>query len=322
MIKSIKNNFSDKRIRIEYMLGNLCNHKCSYCFPGSNEGDYPWPDKEIVKRNLGHLLSKYRENGRTRPILYLIGGEPTLWRDLPEVCDFFRKKFNCEIRISTNGSKSRRWWKEYCRYFDQIEISIHHEFANIEHLKKVGDILYEHDVFFVTNVLMDHRSFDKCKQIIEDLKTSKYDWPILAKVVHFNGKTFYNDDQKVYLEERIRRYPNEEWYNKVGPVEITKLFITLEDDTVKESEGDQWISINNLNYFKGFKCNIGLEQVKIFQNGEITANCRDKIFGYPAPFNLYDENFKDNFNPKFKPITCTKDICSCKSEIAVTKWKI
>lgn len=320
MIKAIENNFSNKRIRIEYMLGNLCNHKCSYCFPGSNEGDHPWPDKDLVKENLGHLLKKYKENGRTEPILYLIGGEPTLWKDLPEVCEYFQKEHNCRIVISTNGSRSRKWWKENSKFFNEILLSVHHEYANIDHLKKVCDVIYENDVFVIANVLMDPRSFKKCQEIIKDLKISNCNWPILSQSVQFNGQTFYSDEQKAYLKNRLKRLPDVDWYDKVGPIEITKLKITLEDDKVLEVEGDQWPSINNLNHFKGFKCNIGLEQVKIFQSGIITANCREKIFGVESPFNLYDSDFKDKFNPKFNSVTCTKNICSCKSEIAVTKW--
>ena len=31
------------RLRIEYMAGNYCNFKCSYCGPHANGGDVRWP---------------------------------------------------------------------------------------------------------------------------------------------------------------------------------------------------------------------------------------------------------------------------------------
>jgi len=322
MITRIDNGFSDKRFRIEYMLGNLCNHKCSYCFPGSNEGDHPWPDKDLVKKNLGHLIEKYKDAGRTDPILYLIGGEPTLWKDLGEVCKYFKEEHGCDIRISTNGSRSRRWWDKNAQYFNAIEMSVHHEFAKVEHLKEVADLIYAKNVFVVANVLMDPSNFNRCAEIISQMQESHNPWPILAKAVHFDGVTFYNDNQKQYLEERIKRYPDELWYKRTGTVDVTKLKIKLDSGEVIETEGDQWPSINNLNKFKGFKCNIGLEQVKIFQDGTIGANCRQKIYGEDIPYNLYDSKFQKNFHPDFSPITCEKNICSCKSEIAVTKWML
>ena len=55
MINRIENNQDPDMVRIEYMPGNTCNHKCHYCFPGSNEGDQGWPDVDIVKQNLSHL---------------------------------------------------------------------------------------------------------------------------------------------------------------------------------------------------------------------------------------------------------------------------
>ena len=39
-------------LTIELMLGNLCNYKCSYCFPGSNEGDHPWANTDTLIKNI------------------------------------------------------------------------------------------------------------------------------------------------------------------------------------------------------------------------------------------------------------------------------
>ena len=55
MITRILNNDDPNLLRIEYMPGNLCNYKCHYCFPGSNEGDVKWPDVDLVLKNLDHL---------------------------------------------------------------------------------------------------------------------------------------------------------------------------------------------------------------------------------------------------------------------------
>ena len=147
MLTKIENNSPSNRLRIEYMLGNFCNYKCNYCFPGSNEGTVPWPNIDIVKENLSHLLDQYRKINKTQIQLYLIGGEPTVWKDLPEFCNFFKTKYSTLINISTNGSRSLKWWKENSKYFDQIEISVHHEYAKLDHLIKVSDIIYESNVF-------------------------------------------------------------------------------------------------------------------------------------------------------------------------------
>ena len=90
-------------LTIEFMLGNTCNYKCSYCFPGSNEGDHPWPDIELLLKNLKHLLDTYVKQGKTVFEFYLVGGEPTIWKDLPILCQFLKNNYNSIIRLSTNG---------------------------------------------------------------------------------------------------------------------------------------------------------------------------------------------------------------------------
>ena len=64
MLTRVINSRKSNVLSIEFMLGNLCNYKCSYCFPGSNEGDHPWPDYELLIKNLKHLLDTYKNKGK------------------------------------------------------------------------------------------------------------------------------------------------------------------------------------------------------------------------------------------------------------------
>ena len=170
MIVEVKNNQPSDTLRIEYMLGNLCNHKCHYCFPGSNEGDQPWPDIDIVKQNLGHLLTHYRNNNKPKSNIFFVGGEPTLWKGLPELCTFLKQEFGTLIEMSSNGSKSVSWWKREAHNFDNVGISVHHEFAKLDHIIKVCDLLYEQGIFVNADVLIDPYNFEKCVETVEYLK--------------------------------------------------------------------------------------------------------------------------------------------------------
>lgn len=308
----ITNNTDPDELCIEYMLGNLCNHKCSYCFPGSNEGDHPWPDVNLAIKNLSILFDHYKKHGKNKFVIYLIGGEPTLWKDLPKFCNYFKLHYNCRIDIATNGSRSLRWWDKNAKCFDSIQISVHREFGNIKHLSNVSDLLYSKNVYLSTNVLMDYKDFEYCKEIVETLKRSKKRFPIIVKTVSINGQTFYNNEQKKYLENRVKRYPNLFWYFKVSKDKQTKL--KLKFDKTTKTTNDDWIILNNLNKFKGWSCNIGVDYIKIFQNGTIGTNCGQFIYG---PYNLYDKNFV--FNPIIHPTTCNQNICRCKSEISIAK---
>jgi len=321
MLTKIENNSPSNRLRIEYMLGNFCNYKCNYCFPGSNEGTVPWPNIDIVKENLSHLLDQYRKINKTQIQLYLIGGEPTVWKDLPEFCNFFKTKYSTLINISTNGSRSLKWWKENSKYFDQIEISVHHEYAKLDHLIKVSDIIYESNVFVNCNVLFDYGHFDKCKKIVEELSNSQYQWPINAKTVNINGQTFYNDTEIQYLENSLKRIPDIDWYYKVSKTDRTKLNLFFDDGSKKELYGDNWIILNNMNQFFGWKCNIGVDFIKVFQDGTIKSNCNQILYNLDYDFNLYDKDFKEKFNPRISPLICQQKLCECGSETAINKQR-
>ena len=70
MIKQVINSQDPKTLRIEYMIGNTCNHKCWYCFKGSNEGEFRWTDDfdATTKRELEDSL----------PLFYATQNKPHL----------------------------------------------------------------------------------------------------------------------------------------------------------------------------------------------------------------------------------------------------
>lgn len=316
MITRIENNQDKELVRIEYMPGNLCNHKCYYCFPGSNEGNIAWPDVELVKQNLSHLLKCYENNGKPKSNLYIVGGEPTLWKGLEELCQYLKDNHDIIIEISTNGTRKIDWWKKNAKNFDHVEVSVHREFANVDHLINVCDTLYEEGVFVNADALIDPQAFDECLDIVEQLKTSKHDWPIIAKIVHFDGTHRYTEEQLEYFTETIKRYPTLEWFESTTRKPLREVTIYNNKDIIKVNN-DNYLITNGLNKFKGWKCNLGVDFVKVFPDGRITGNCQQKLFG-----NLYAPNFIDSYAPVIKPLICNRELCVCSEETVIEKYAI
>lgn len=319
MISKIENDLPKNLLRIELMLGNLCNYKCHYCFPGSNTGDMPWPEYSVLSKNIKHLLDYYKSNGKNLFHFYLVGGETTLWKDLSKFCKFLKENFDVIIEVSTNATRKLDWWEENGSYFDQVGISVHHEQVNIPHIIAVADLLYDKKICLCADVLIDPCHFDKCIDNVEQLTHSKNQWPIIAKTVHFDGEHRYTESQLTYFKDQIKRYPNLDWFystSKRQPAHTTVLFSNGETKKVQE---DSWLLKNNFNNFKGWTCNLGLDVIKIFSDGRITGNCQQHLFGLDLYSNLYDTNFTEGFNPKFIPVTCSKRICPCPREIITYK---
>ncbi len=123
-------NYSTEYLSVEFVLGNVCNYKCHYCFPGCNEGTHRWPEHDIIMKNMKSLFSYYRSKGKTFIDLKIIGGETTLWPYLEKFVTEIKNTANIFIRISTNASRTLNYWeknkeklnnKQNERYYGNLE---------------------------------------------------------------------------------------------------------------------------------------------------------------------------------------------------------
>lgn len=297
---SIKN--TDTDFVIELDLGNVCNYKCNYCFPGANEGTVLWPDIDKIEAALLNYIKQHQRKTR----LYLIGGEPTLWKHLPRLCNTLKLAHDITICLSTNASQSMRWWIANFHCFDVVHISLHHEFSNTEHCIEVADYLYSNNIETNIDVLMDPNNFDACKMLVDAVCASKMPFPVIAKTVVYDGAHKYTVEQLDYVMDSIKRYPDINWYKRVQRKPRTQFSV----DSVKYTD-DNYLIVNDLNHFIGWKCNLGVDLVKIDRQGNVGGNC-----GVHLGYNIYDL-------PKIniEPITCNKDVCPCSGETIITKWK-
>jgi len=313
-----------KLVKIYYDLSNVCNYKCWYCFPGANDGSQPWPDAEKVKRGLEALINHYNNSNLVNDVeIIFLGGEPTLWRDLSDVITYLKSRCKVRLNITTNGSRTLRWWNEYGQYFDSINISVHHERADIAHIIEVGKILHKKKVIFNTNVIMDHTNWDKCMSIYNKIMTSTPKWPVLVKPLHMDGVFDYDEEQTKFLKTQLKRWPslNRLWLYITGiPRKKYKAFFS--DGSTITTENPNFFGLNLYNRFKGWECNVGVNILFIRNTGEIHSSCNQRLWN-TDPYNIYDDDFPENFKPVVAPVICDMPVCgSCTGNTAVAKRMI
>jgi sulfatase maturation enzyme AslB (radical SAM superfamily) len=132
------------------MLGNNCNYNCSYCLDIFKKGDHPFPDDELFLEISKDIIYHYDDLGRD-VVFEFMGGEPTLIDKIPQ----FGKRlhnFPTNITLKTNGSASLAWWEESRRYLTEVIISVHREFADIEHIKNVVQLLQNNETSHPINL--------------------------------------------------------------------------------------------------------------------------------------------------------------------------
>lgn len=316
-IIQIKSDKPSTHLRIEYMVGNTCNYKCQYCSDYANGGQYRWhSDTEFVLNNFRHLLDHYSRQGKTSFELNYVGGEPTLWPSIEKFTKAIKEEYNCRIVLTTNGSRTLRWWEQNATLFDKIHFSLHVGEADIDHYIKVCDLCFEKGVNLNSLVMMYPPKWDECVAAIEKCKSSKYPWFLNALEVYSEYQ--YTNEQKEYIAEVIKRRPSIFWILKHEQLRSNKPTVTFDNGTKKKVDRN-WISLNNLNHFKDWQCNLGVDGINIQRDGRISGVCGMPLYGEHTFYNIYDVDFKERFNPTLVPVICKVDNCYCQPEQLLDK---
>jgi organic radical activating enzyme len=318
-IIEVKQNWPKDTLRIDISLGNYCNYKCWYCYPGSNEGTYKFPDIDLVIKNLSHLLDYYlTHTDKTKFDFNLLGGEVTHWPKFIEFVSYFKKNYNCVITLTTNGSKPLNWWKQSAQYLDYVIISSHHQFADIDHIRQLADFLYTQKMIVVVTQLMDPTAWQTCLEAVEYFKGSQHKWPIqYAEVI--DKRILYTQEQKNVIAKDRARGSNIFWFLKNNKSYQSKVRVVDSNFKIhKMSDND--ILLKRLNIFKGWECNVGVDWLAVKMNGVISGICSNPLFD--QQYNLYDTDFYEKFKPTIEPARCQRDACWCTFETNMTKKKV
>lgn len=307
-------------LQVRFFPTDICNYNCSYCFPGSHDAKYRYPkDVELIVKNFKILFDYYKTLGKEKFHLVIAGGgEPTLWPHLEQFCQELKRIYNVYITIITNGSRTLSWWDNNSKYFDDVVLSCHHEFVDIDHFVSVGDLLFESGIKVTALALMDAEYWDKCTLNVDQMLNSKYPWYIQTKVivgVPEKGADVYSQEQYNYANDSLKRMPNSDWLLKrLDEIKLYESVVIFNDDTAVTAR-PHTILINQWNNFKGWSCKIGMESVAIDASGRLRVSCGLNMFS--EDLNIFSNNFQISELPNM--IVCTKDLCNCQPDTHATK---
>jgi organic radical activating enzyme len=317
-------------LHVRFWPTDICNFKCSYCFPGSGNIDkFRYPKNiDTVVSNFRLMFDMYQiKLGKTKFHIFIEGGgEPTLWPHIEQFCKEIKENHNVYISVVSNGSRTLNWWGENYTYFDDVVLSTHHEFVDIDHHCDVADLLYSLGVKVTALMLMDAKHWDKCTQLIERMKQSKKPWFIQAKsvvAVPGYGIDVYTDEQVEFLKLGIKRLPDSDWILKHFNEMRTHESVVLFEDGSSMAARPYDIITNKWNHFKDWQCNVTFESLLIRFDGTVTGSCQESIFK-DKNINLFSEDFEEKFTPdiNFVPVRCSLSVCNCQPETHITKSKV
>ena len=301
-----------KWVVVNWNLGNFCNYNCSYCPPVLHDGSFGWNDYNVIENFISHTITHYSPKN---VYFEFTGGEVTLWRDFIK-CVKFIKKQGHDVGFISNGSRTLRWWKKNCSYFDHVCLSFHPEEGDYLHFIEVVKIMSEKCRTHV-NIMMhyDKKLWKHCKNVAElVIEIPNISLALQPLIVNFGNKLYqYSEDQLHYIDRQ--------WHNLASKIKYSKTWklyrgsMTMYDDinNLSENSSAHRFINNKKNNWKDWLCWSGVEQIVVDFDGSIMIGwCRvGGSFG-----NI--KNTKTIAWPT-SPVLCTKTMCHCNFDIMSKK---
>jgi uncharacterized Fe-S cluster-containing radical SAM superfamily protein len=119
-----------------WILGRFCNYNCSYCWPYARSDQIDHQPLEVYKTTVDEIKRQARANGFNQFHWSFSGGEPTAYKQFPELIKHLdeTKSPYQSIHMTTNLSPGSKWWNTWCANTAllqrrSITASFHDEFA-------------------------------------------------------------------------------------------------------------------------------------------------------------------------------------------------
>lgn len=161
---------------VSWILGRFCNYKCSYCWPYARSDTMDYQALEVYKSTIDEIKRQARQNGFTEFHWSFSGGEPTAYKQLPDLVKHLDETESPyqSIHMTTNLSPGSKWWNTWCKNTEllqrrSITASFHAEFAKEQEFgDKCLQLIYERVLVTVNQVMVPEKFFEtleRCERL-------------------------------------------------------------------------------------------------------------------------------------------------------------
>jgi organic radical activating enzyme len=292
---------------ISWILGRFCNYNCSYCWPYARSDKLDYQTLEVYKNTIDEIKRQARLNGFNEFHWSFSGGEPTAYKQLPELVkhlDELESSYQ-SIHMTTNLSPGSKWWVNWCRNTEllqrrSITASFHAEFAKEQEFgDKCLQLMYERVHVTVNQVMVPEKFFETLERC-ERLR---------SRGINVTLKPQSNDTATAIVEgytpEMIDIMQNDFEQQEGFQIRLT--------DGDKDYYIDQAERFNALgfNSFTNWTCNAGYQSV-IIKGTEVKRaySCHEAPLGTLEKFELFKQ-----------PQQCITNSCVSSADSKVPKCK-
>ena len=295
-----------------WILGRFCNYNCSYCWPYARSDKLDHQSLEVYKNTIDEIKCQARANGFTEFHWSFSGGEPTAYKQFPELIKHLDETESPyqSIHMTTNLSPGSKWWNTWCANTAllqrrSITASFHDEFAKEQEFgDKCLQLQYELVHVTINQVMVPEKFYElyarmerfHARGINVTLKPQSD--PTASAVVEG-----YTDDMIDKMREGFPQRANGE--------ETYQIALYEADGTEYLFDQAERFNAFGFNKFANWTCNAGYQSV-IIRGNEVkrSYSCHDVPLGTLDKFELFKE-----------PQRCITPSCVSSADSKIPKCK-
>lgn len=294
-----------------WILGRFCNYNCSYCWPYARSDKLDHQSLEVYKSTVDEIKRQARANGFDQFHWSFSGGEPTAYKQFPELIKHLDETESPyqSIHMTTNLSPGSKWWNTWCANTAllqrrSITASYHDEFTKEQEFGDKCLQLQSELVHVTINQVMVPEKFDELYARMERFH---------ARGINVTLKPQSNPTASAVVEGYTQDmiYKMQTGFPQCANGEDTYQIALYEADGT-EHLFDQAERFNafGFNKFANWTCNAGYQSV-IIRGNEVkrSYSCHD------APLGTLDTGFELFNSPK----KCVTPICVSSADSKIPK---
>ena len=108
--------------QILWDITRRCNYDCSYCWPSVHNNMEPHHKYDNILRTINKAIDEWSEGDEIR--WNFGGGEPTMHPQFMKILETLHGRQQW-VLVTTNGSRSTKFWSEAVQYINSINMSAH-----------------------------------------------------------------------------------------------------------------------------------------------------------------------------------------------------
>lgn len=293
-------------VLVDWTLGNACSYACSYCPGELHDGSVAWQSAAQVMAFFTQLRRHYADQRGRTVWLQFTGGEPTMHPQIIRLLQAASEQ-GFQVSLISNASRTLRFWEKITPCLDGVILTYHNEFADLDHFRAVGRILEARMPVHI-NVTMHPDRFDRTRDEALSLRAALPRATITLKPLRIGfGSALYDytPEQEAVLEQGLRSAVPHGGRTPRGVMSVLRPSGTRQ--VLRANE----LVMRGENRWKGFRCNAGLESLRVKADGVVTR----AVCSVGGDLGRLGE---DVALPS-APVLCSKEVCGCVADILISK---